>query len=406
MKERETDARLAVSSQADPEDPVMDGVMSYLERLVTPDYLDNRGLYWGAEDSLPDDYIPYLRSGLQVQWTFSRSCNFSCVHCFNDSSPSWRGMEADPLRVADAIIEAKPFNVCMCGGEPLAWKPVYEVIEKLRSSGIPLASTVTNGYLATPNRIRRLHESGLTHLQISLDGITNEQFVQLRLKPDGLEKASAAVDCALQYEWGDFSVSFTPTRHNIESWPDFCRHWASRGVKHIRTQPFMPIGRGRYSKDLVPSDEQYQKFHLEMFDLNAELQGCHVDWGDPIEHIWFFTRTEATAHSYGIQTDGWFELSCYIPVLVGSSLEHSAEELWQLDIKRLWNAPIMRRFADKLTDLGSMSEIELEIYREDSLHIDVFQEDQLEVFLTSDDLELLKEISRKNIAAYRRRWAA
>jgi hypothetical protein len=123
----------------------------------------------------------------------------------------------------------------------------------------------------------------------------------------------------------------------------------------------------------------------------------YVDWGDPLEHLWFYTKTAAVPWCFGIQNNGWYELSCYIPVLLGSALEHSMEEFWDLDVKRLWEAPIMKRFADTMMHMAGMSHLDLPIYDEESLHIDVFDEEQLEIFLETDDLEVLKKISAKNL---------
>jgi MoaA/NifB/PqqE/SkfB family radical SAM enzyme len=376
-------------------------------RMVSPrDFIDDRGLFWSADAIAGDDYIPSLRGGLQIQWTYSKVCNFSCVHCFNGSGPEWRGFEADPFRIAECIAGAKPYNVCLCGGEPFTWRPLYAIVEKLRASGIPLVSTVTNGYLATADRLQRLFDAGLTHLQISLDGLTDDEFIELRVKKDGLTRASAAVQAALKHPWMDFSVSFTPTRRNVASWKRFCHYWAGQGVTHIRTQPFMPIGTGTNSKALAPSDEQYLRFHMDTLDLANELDGCFVDWGDPLEHIWFYTRTPAHPWSFGIQTDGWFELSCYVPVLLGSALEHSVEEFWAMEPKELWNAPVVRRFADSLTSMHGMSQLDVEIYKEDSLHIDVFDPAQRDLFLRSDDIESLREVSRANVRRHCERSVA
>jgi hypothetical protein len=113
--------------------------------------------------------------------------------------------------------------------------------------------------------------------------------------------------------------------------------------------------------------------------------------------MWYYTRTAATPWGLGVQTDGWYELSCYIPVLVGNSLEHSIEELWAKDFKRLWNAPIVRRFADTMIEMAGMARLEVSIYDEPSLHIDVFDDEQLEVFLTTDDLPTLRAISERNL---------
>ena len=55
----------------------------------------------------------------------------------------------------------------------------------------------------------------------------------------------------------------------------------------------MPIGRGSKVLALKPSDEQYLRFHMDTKDLIEELPDVFVDWGDPLEHMWYYTRTPA-----------------------------------------------------------------------------------------------------------------
>jgi hypothetical protein len=90
-------------------------------------------------------------------------------------------------------------------------------------------------------------------------------------------------------------------------------------------------------------------------------------------------------------------------VLVGSALEHPIEDFWALDTKKMWNAPVMRRFAEGVTHMAAMSELELEIYAEESLHIDVFDEEQWATFMETDDLDVLREISQRNIDRHMQR---
>ena len=46
------------------------GAETYNEIATTGPFIDDRGQFWGPQRS--DDYLPQLRSALQVQWTCSR----------------------------------------------------------------------------------------------------------------------------------------------------------------------------------------------------------------------------------------------------------------------------------------------------------------------------------------------
>ena len=60
----------------------------------------------------------YLRGPLQMSWTVSRLCNFHCHHCFNNSGPHIQEVRPPWEVIVDRIIDAEPYNICLCGGEP------------------------------------------------------------------------------------------------------------------------------------------------------------------------------------------------------------------------------------------------------------------------------------------------
>src|SRR6185436_13425719 len=70
----------------------------------------------------------------------------------------------------------------LSGGEPLLHPDLDEIIAAMRRRGV-LACMITNGYLLMPNRIKRLNQAGLEHMQISIDNV----------KPDDVSKKSLKV---------------------------------------------------------------------------------------------------------------------------------------------------------------------------------------------------------------------
>ncbi len=87
----------------------------------------------------------------------------------------------------------------LSGGEPLLHPELDDIIAAMRSRGV-LAGMITNGYLLTPDRVRRLNRAGLDHMQISIDNV----------KPDDVSKKSLKVlDKKLQIlaEHAEFHVN-------------------------------------------------------------------------------------------------------------------------------------------------------------------------------------------------------
>ena len=111
-----------------------------------------------------------------------RRCNLSCAYCneYNDVS------EPVPVETMngriDRLGELGTTIITISGGEPLLHPELDLIIERIRRNGI-IAGMITNGYLLTAERIHRLNDAGLDHLQISIDNV----------KPDDISKKSLKV---------------------------------------------------------------------------------------------------------------------------------------------------------------------------------------------------------------------
>jgi MoaA/NifB/PqqE/SkfB family radical SAM enzyme len=363
-----------------------------------PDVLDAEGksISWDQEHG--DEFMANLTGPLQIPWMYSRKCNFFCKHCYNFSAPAYdEEKDADPFLMADRIIEAQPYTTCLCGGEPLAWEHFYAIVERLRAGGIPLVSIVTNGYLATPDVLAKARDSGLTTIQFSIDGVNAEQHGRLRREPDSFDRAVAGLREALTHEWQDLSISLTPTKYNIADCRAYISKFADMGVRHVRFQPYMPLGRGALNAgQLQPSDDEYLRFHFDLQDAQLEYPDVFVDWGDPLEHLWFYAFTEANCWSTGISTDGWLEISPYIPLLVGDLNQHSIREVWAKGIKAIWHSPLAKRLSERVYCTDALKEQEIAVYRQPSLYIDVFDDEQWEALMNTDDLDVFKRFSERN----------
>ncbi len=128
-----------------------------------------------------------------------RQCNLSCKYCNEYDKVS----KPVPLEVMKARIDhlAKLGTniVTISGGEPLLHPDLDEIIRHMRKYPI-IAGMITNGYLLTAERIKRLNAAGLDHLQISIDNVN----------PDDVSKKSLKVlDKKLQLlsEHADFHVN-------------------------------------------------------------------------------------------------------------------------------------------------------------------------------------------------------
>lgn len=138
------------------------------------------------------------RHPVQVHIIPIRRCNLACAYCNEYDDYSKPVPKEEMFRRIDRLASFGTTLISLSGGEPLLHPDLEDIIRRIRSHGI-LAALITNGYLLTRERIEKLNEAGLDHLQISIDNA----------QPDEVSKKSLKVlDKKLQLlaEYAEFGV--------------------------------------------------------------------------------------------------------------------------------------------------------------------------------------------------------
>jgi MoaA/NifB/PqqE/SkfB family radical SAM enzyme len=110
-----------------------------------------------------------------------RRCNLACAYC-NEYDDYSKPVPLETMRRRlDHLAELGTTIITLSGGEPLLHPEVDEIIAHIRRRGI-MAGMITNGYLLTADRIRRLDQAGLEHMQISIDNVNPDDVSKKSLK--------------------------------------------------------------------------------------------------------------------------------------------------------------------------------------------------------------------------------
>ena len=110
-----------------------------------------------------------------------RRCNLACGYCSEYDKTS-APVPLDVMRARiDHLAALGTSMVDLSGGEPLLHPDADEIIRHIRACGMT-AGLLTNGYLLTPDRIRRLNRAGLDRLQISIDNVQPDDVSYKSLK--------------------------------------------------------------------------------------------------------------------------------------------------------------------------------------------------------------------------------
>ena len=149
---------------------------------------------WSITKALVSTKHPFL-----VHIIPMRRCNLACTYCneFDDNSKPVP-LEAIKKRL-DTLADMGASIITISGGEPLMHPDLDDIVCHIRKCGM-IAGLITNGFFLNKERIQRLNDAGLQHLQISIDNVTPDEVSKKSLKSlDGrLEMLS---------EWAEFQVN-------------------------------------------------------------------------------------------------------------------------------------------------------------------------------------------------------
>jgi MoaA/NifB/PqqE/SkfB family radical SAM enzyme len=110
-----------------------------------------------------------------------RRCNLSCAYC-NEYDNHSKPVPLEIMRARlDRLADLGTAIVNISGGEPLLHPGLDDVIARIRRRGM-IAGLITNGYLLTADRVRRLNRAGLDHMQISIDNLQPDEVSKKSLK--------------------------------------------------------------------------------------------------------------------------------------------------------------------------------------------------------------------------------
>ena len=95
----------------------------------------------------------------------ARFCNLSCAYC-NEYDKVSKPVPLDEMyRRIDHLGRLGTAMIGISGGEPLTHPDLDDMIRRMRKTGA-IAGMITNGYLLNVERIERLNQAGLDHMQI------------------------------------------------------------------------------------------------------------------------------------------------------------------------------------------------------------------------------------------------
>ena len=221
---------------------------------------------------------PQLR---QLFFELTLRCNSACFHCGSRCTPqSPDGLPVgEYLRVLDEV-EARYGNkmtqICLTGGEPLLYGDFFELAQAIHDRGFRWGMT-SNGTLISREVARKLHETGMGTISISVDGLP-ETHDRLRGMPGGFERTMTGVRNLIE-EGGFHSIQITTVvnHQNIGELDALFEYFDSVDIDSWRVIGLEPIGRALEHPDLLLTPEDQRR--LFAFIREKRLADFPVTYG-------------------------------------------------------------------------------------------------------------------------------
>lgn len=202
-----------------------------------------------------EEFLPRL-----IAWEITRRCNLSCRHCraAANKGPYPGELSTEKCyQIIDQITEvAKPILI-LTGGDPMLRENVYDIARYGTEKGMKVVMSPC-GTLLTEENARRLKESGIDRISLSIDGATAATHDDFRQEPgsfaDVLKGIANAKKAGIE-----FQVNTTVTKINLPELGDILKLAIEQGAVAFHPFLLVPTGRGKELASQELSPEQYEE---------------------------------------------------------------------------------------------------------------------------------------------------
>jgi len=151
-----------------------------------------------------------------VAWEVTRSCNLNCIHCRASSNLGPYPQELDTVKAMEVLEQIREVGtpiIILTGGEPLLRKDIFTLADYGTKKGLRMV-LATNGTLITPDIAKKIVETGIKRVGISLDGATKHSHDTFRQVNGAFDRAIKGISYLKEREI-EFQINTTITRYNL-----------------------------------------------------------------------------------------------------------------------------------------------------------------------------------------------
>jgi len=161
------------------------------------------------------------------------------------------------MRLLDRMAEVGNPIVILTGGEPLLRPDIFDISRYGTDKGLRMVMA-PNGTLITKKIAKKMADSGIKRISISLDGATKEIHDNFRGVEGAFEDSLRGIQTAKE-AGVEFQINSTVTRTNLDQIPKIQKLAVELGAIAHHIFLLVPTGRGKYLVDQEITAEEYEQ---------------------------------------------------------------------------------------------------------------------------------------------------
>ncbi len=298
------------------------------------------------------------------------SCNLDCITCFRNAWDDPDGKMSDETfsAILESLKKLNPIPSVYFGGigEPLFHPRTLDWVKQVKALGVKV-ELITNATMLTEKITRRLIDSGLDVLWVSLDGASPETYADVRLGAEfhkvmeNLRRFNS-MRTGGHFPHPELGIAFVAMKRNIGELPKIIRLGRALRAKHFSVSNLQPATDemqkerlyDRSLRDIAYMDSSSMPtLSLPKMDMTSETRdalfdaftsGCNINfagnsWGGASDVCNFVESGTMSINWKGEVAPCWPLMHTHDTFLhnkphrnkkhiIGNVVEHSLEELW------------------------------------------------------------------------------
>lgn len=202
-----------------------------------------------------------------VAWEITRTCDLNCRHCRGAAESISYSNELSTEECEQVLKNISSFSnpvIILTGGEPMMRDDIYHIARFGTDIGLRMVMAPC-GKLLTEDSCKKLLDSGIQRISLSIDGATAESHDSFRRVKGAFQYVMNGIEVANKVGL-EFQVNTTVTKLNVAELPDIFKLAVNSGAASFHPFLLVPTGRGKQLSDYEIPPQEYERVLNWIYD--------------------------------------------------------------------------------------------------------------------------------------------